>query len=189
METTGQRYVYSGSSDGNVHIYDLVTGDTAGILRKQHGPIRNDPWGHQRSGGSPCRDISWHPYLPVMASTEFNGNVNVWTIQNISAEELKVQERKAKEEEERLRREQAEEDGLEDDEDEYVVVQGPGGRIFRMPRSVLTQLMRRNHEEEEAEEDQPDSDGGQVTDEAEQGWDDDEEEEESEQPSQSMQVD
>lgn len=32
LETTGQRYVYTGSSDGNLHIYDLVTGDTAGVL-------------------------------------------------------------------------------------------------------------------------------------------------------------
>jgi len=40
METTGQRYVYTGSSDGNLHIYDLVTGDTAGVLRKRK-PGRN----------------------------------------------------------------------------------------------------------------------------------------------------
>ena len=35
LETTGQRYVYTGSSDGNLHIFDLVTGDTAGVLRKR----------------------------------------------------------------------------------------------------------------------------------------------------------
>ena len=32
--TTGQRYVYSGSADGIVHIYDLMTGDTAMTLNK-----------------------------------------------------------------------------------------------------------------------------------------------------------
>ena len=32
--TTGQRYIYTGSSDGTVHIYDLVTGDTAQVLRR-----------------------------------------------------------------------------------------------------------------------------------------------------------
>jgi len=63
-----------------------VTGDTAGVLRKRQQQSGRDPWG-QQSGASPARDISWHPYLPVMASTEFNGNVNLWTIQNISAEE------------------------------------------------------------------------------------------------------
>jgi len=34
LETTGQRYVYTGSSDGRIHIYDLVTGETAQVLRK-----------------------------------------------------------------------------------------------------------------------------------------------------------
>ena len=28
LETTGQRYVYTGSSNGVLHIYDLVTGET-----------------------------------------------------------------------------------------------------------------------------------------------------------------
>jgi len=32
IETTGQRYVYTGSSNGKVHIYDLLTGDTAMVL-------------------------------------------------------------------------------------------------------------------------------------------------------------
>ena len=29
---------------------------------------------------SPCRDISWHPYMPVIATTEFNGMLNLWTV-------------------------------------------------------------------------------------------------------------
>lgn len=32
IETTGQRYVYTGSSDGRIHIFDLLTGDTAMTL-------------------------------------------------------------------------------------------------------------------------------------------------------------
>lgn len=32
IETTGQRYVYTGSSDGKIHIYDLLRGDTAMTL-------------------------------------------------------------------------------------------------------------------------------------------------------------
>ena len=36
---------------------------------------------------SPARDISWHPFMPVLASTEFNGNVNIWSMQNIGEEE------------------------------------------------------------------------------------------------------
>ena len=26
-----------------------------------------------------ARDVSWHPYFPVIASTSFNGNINIWT--------------------------------------------------------------------------------------------------------------
>ncbi len=47
-----------------------------------------DPWARTH-GNSPARDISWHPFLPVIASTEFNGNVNLWTVRNISEEEQK----------------------------------------------------------------------------------------------------
>ena len=32
IETTGQRYVYTGSSDGRLHIFDLLSGDTAMTL-------------------------------------------------------------------------------------------------------------------------------------------------------------
>ena len=123
LETTGQRYVYTGSSDGNIWIYDLVTGDTAGVLRKP--VVRNslrDPWARQQ-GNSPARDISWHPYLPVIASTEFNGNVNTWTIRNVSEEEQKEQIRA--QEEAAARQRQMEEE--EDEVDSYVVIRGPGG--------------------------------------------------------------
>ena len=71
-ETTDQRYVYSGSSDGNIYIYDLVTGDTASILRRslnEPADEQFDFFGQVRrngamgaNGGSPTRDISWHPF-------------------------------------------------------------------------------------------------------------------------------
>ena len=90
LETTGQRYVYTGSSDGKIWIYDLVTGDTAGVLKKPASAARQDHYGYHYGGrahNSPCRDISWHPFLPVLASTEFNGNVNIWTLQNLDDQE------------------------------------------------------------------------------------------------------
>jgi hypothetical protein len=46
--------------------------------------------------------VSWHPFLPVLASTSFNGHVNLWTIQNLSEEEL-LKEKKQQEEEEAKR--------------------------------------------------------------------------------------
>ena len=46
LETTGQRYIYTGSSDGRVFIYDLVTGDTAMILKKSGRANQRDPYSH-----------------------------------------------------------------------------------------------------------------------------------------------
>ena len=34
------------------------------------------------SKGAPCRDVSWHPHFPVLASTSFDCSVKIWTLQN-----------------------------------------------------------------------------------------------------------
>eukprot|EP00347_Sterkiella_histriomuscorum_P003371 403364552 len=67
--TTGQRYVYTGSADGIVRIYDMLTGEEAMSL--QSPKVRDC-----------ARDISWHPHYPILASTCFSGKVNLWTPQN-----------------------------------------------------------------------------------------------------------
>ena len=67
-ETTGQRYLYSGSSDGSVYIFDTLTGEIAEKL------VNN------QTKGVVCRDISWHPKFPVLASTDFNGFINMWSV-------------------------------------------------------------------------------------------------------------
>ena len=84
IETTGQRYVYTGSSDGRIHIYDLLTGDTAMRL-PEHGlasGVDASHYGMRRNNmGCPARDVSWHPHYPVLASTSFDRTVKVWTLQ------------------------------------------------------------------------------------------------------------
>ncbi|KAJ1677812.1 hypothetical protein EV182_005382, partial [Spiromyces aspiralis] len=71
---TGGQYIYSGSSDGTVYIYNLL-GDLVKTLQpneklwaelNEHGHI-----------GDVCpvvRDVSWHPYLPVMMASYFTNN-------------------------------------------------------------------------------------------------------------------
>jgi WD40 repeat protein len=54
VESTGQRYIYTGSTDGTVYIYDVVTGET---VRKLNGHAAT------------VRDVSWHPTLPIIASS------------------------------------------------------------------------------------------------------------------------
>ena len=33
------------------------------------------------------RDVSWHPHYPILASTSFNGQVNLWTPQTQAVEQ------------------------------------------------------------------------------------------------------
>lgn len=93
VSTTGQRYLYTGSADGKIHIYSL-DGTTVSVLdRADAHPLvdrktgeYNDPteWrlrrnprrsrgGGRRSagGGVTVRDVSWHPERAEMMSTSW----------------------------------------------------------------------------------------------------------------------
>eukprot|EP00898_Chlorokybus_atmophyticus_P005696 jgi/Chlat1/6127/Chrsp409S05660 len=61
--TTEQRYVYTGSSCGAVHVYDVVSGK---LVRKLGGH------------GATVRDASWHPYLPIMVTSSWDCTLGVW---------------------------------------------------------------------------------------------------------------
>ncbi|CAI5522443.1 unnamed protein product [Closterium sp. Naga37s-1] len=63
LHSTAQRFVYSGSHDGAVYIFDLLTGKQVAKL-KHHG--------------STVRDCSWHPTRPALASVGWDGKVAVW---------------------------------------------------------------------------------------------------------------
>ncbi|CAL4949828.1 unnamed protein product [Urochloa decumbens] len=63
MHSTGQRYIYTGSSDQCVYIYDVAMGKVVEKLR-WHGSI--------------IRDCSWHPYLPTLISSSWDGYLVRW---------------------------------------------------------------------------------------------------------------
>lgn len=69
LETTGQRFVYSGSADGLVYVYDTYTGKTVSVLGAGEGDSEDD------DSEGVCRDVSWHPYLPYLSATSFDGKV------------------------------------------------------------------------------------------------------------------
>ncbi|XP_076912980.1 LEC14B protein-like [Bidens hawaiensis] len=61
--STGQKYIYTGSHDYCVYVYDLVSG--AQVARLVH---------HK----STVRDCSWHPYYPTLVSSSFDGDIAKW---------------------------------------------------------------------------------------------------------------
>ena len=63
METTGQRYVFSGSACGAVYVYDVLTGEVAAKLQYHNAVVR---------------DCDWHPSQPVLASVGWDGYVARW---------------------------------------------------------------------------------------------------------------
>ncbi|RKP11028.1 WD40-repeat-containing domain protein, partial [Thamnocephalis sphaerospora] len=79
--STEQRYVYSGSEDGRIHVYNL-DGSVRQILnvRPALGLPPSIPARSRRHqylddgrGYAVVRDVSWHPHLPVIASTTWRG--------------------------------------------------------------------------------------------------------------------
>ncbi|XP_010522675.1 PREDICTED: LEC14B protein [Tarenaya hassleriana] len=61
--STGQRYIYTGSNDGCVYIYDLISGAQVGVLRFHSSPVR---------------DCSWHPHQPMLVSSSWDGDIVKW---------------------------------------------------------------------------------------------------------------
>ncbi|KAK6341865.1 hypothetical protein TWF730_001351 [Orbilia blumenaviensis] len=81
--SSGSRYVFSGSEDGRVFIYNLDA-TIAAIIDVQQGTFDSRPqptynWrGFGLSRARPrwdtcTRDVSWHPDAPVIVSTSWNG--------------------------------------------------------------------------------------------------------------------
>ncbi|KAJ6680252.1 DDB1- AND CUL4-ASSOCIATED FACTOR 11 [Salix purpurea] len=61
--STGQKYIYTGSHDSCVYIYDLVTGEQVASLQHHKSTVR---------------DCSWHPYYPMLVSSSWDGDVIKW---------------------------------------------------------------------------------------------------------------
>ncbi len=63
LETTGQRYIFSGSQCGSLFVYDILTGERTAVLRFHR---------------SVMRDCDWHPRQPLLASVGWDGSVVRW---------------------------------------------------------------------------------------------------------------
>jgi WD repeat-containing protein 23 len=63
LASTGQRYIYTGSHDCCVYIFDLATGRQVSRLAYHRGTVR---------------DCSWHPTEPMLVSSSWDGNLAKW---------------------------------------------------------------------------------------------------------------
>ncbi|XP_050942849.1 LEC14B homolog isoform X4 [Cucumis melo] len=61
--STGQKYIYTGSHNSCVYIYDLLTGVLVATLKHHKSPVR---------------DCSWHPQYPMLVSSSWDGDVVKW---------------------------------------------------------------------------------------------------------------
>ncbi|PUU77426.1 WD40-repeat-containing domain protein [Tuber borchii] len=83
--STGSRYVYTGSADGKVKIYniDATEAATIDVYAATVGSRPMDPdlmhntyhhWGDGTPAWQTCvRDVSWHPSAPALATISWNG--------------------------------------------------------------------------------------------------------------------
>lgn len=53
--------------DGCVYIYDVLSGEPISQLQKYAG-----------DGNAPVRDVSWHPYKPLITAAAWDGEVSLW---------------------------------------------------------------------------------------------------------------
>lgn len=63
--STGQKYIYTGSYDASICIYDVVSGSQVAKLHK----------GHELA----VRDCSWHPFDPMLVSSSWDGRIAKWS--------------------------------------------------------------------------------------------------------------
>eukprot|EP00488_Nonionellina_sp_1-RS-2012_P002743 TRINITY_DN550_c0_g1_i1.p1 TRINITY_DN550_c0_g1~~TRINITY_DN550_c0_g1_i1.p1 ORF type:complete len:169 (-),score=31.88 TRINITY_DN550_c0_g1_i1:13-519(-) len=64
IHSTSAKYVYCGSSDCTIYIYDTLTAKIHSTLRA-HTDI--------------VRDVCWHPFLPIIVSASWDGTVVRWS--------------------------------------------------------------------------------------------------------------
>ncbi|KAI9905210.1 hypothetical protein PsorP6_014212 [Peronosclerospora sorghi] len=64
LHSTAQKYIYTGSADGRVYVYDCISGDLVEIFAMKPSGL--------------TRDVRWHPFEPTIVSPDFYGKLCVW---------------------------------------------------------------------------------------------------------------
>ncbi|GER30184.1 transducin family protein / WD-40 repeat family protein [Striga asiatica] len=61
--STGQKYIYTGSADSSVYVYDVLSGDQVAKLDYHEDVVR---------------DCNWHPHFPMIVSSSWDGMISRW---------------------------------------------------------------------------------------------------------------
>lgn len=61
--STGQKYIYTGSTDSSVYVYDVLSGNQVAKLDFHEDPVR---------------DCNWHPFYPMLVSSSWDGMIARW---------------------------------------------------------------------------------------------------------------
>ena len=77
--STGQKYIYTGSGDGNVLVYDVLSGEK--VYPQPQGGGVDYVWNHK----SVVRDVSWHPYEPFILSSSFDNTIGCVTMERFQS--------------------------------------------------------------------------------------------------------
>eukprot|EP01006_Ploeotia_vitrea_P049039 TRINITY_DN67305_c8_g13_i1.p1 TRINITY_DN67305_c8_g13~~TRINITY_DN67305_c8_g13_i1.p1 ORF type:complete len:572 (-),score=38.39 TRINITY_DN67305_c8_g13_i1:128-1843(-) len=143
-DLTAQKYIYCGSGEGQVVIYDVLTGEIVRTLV-----------GHDNE--LPVRDVSWHPHLPVIGSGGWDGKIVMHHYDPDN--ELEERELEQKRKQQKLDNPDNEDDNEgeeEEDEDEEEATPIHINHV-NSRRAMLTRLMQAvgfYDGEEDADEDQ-----------------------------------
>ncbi|KUG00299.1 DDB1- and CUL4-associated factor 11 [Phytophthora nicotianae] len=73
LHSTAQKYIYTGSADGRVYVYDSISGDLVEIFAMKPNGL--------------TRDVRWHPFEPTIVSPDFYGKLCVWQRQDEEQEQ------------------------------------------------------------------------------------------------------
>ena len=76
MYSTNSRFLYSGSSNGKICIYDILTEKKVMEFKLGGDSVVNNHFFSYMSSDV-LRDVSWHPYKPYLYATHFNGSVYI----------------------------------------------------------------------------------------------------------------
>jgi WD repeat-containing protein 23 len=81
LHGTNQRYIYTGSYDGRIYIYDTHTGENVASLEASIGEEHD-------AKNQVVRDCAWHPFSQNLISTSFHGDVHRWEHTDLRDAEL-----------------------------------------------------------------------------------------------------